>query len=58
MRAHPVITGVMVVCTVVGAVAGALYLPVEWHTARRLAAGVFSGAGCGLIIVATRLVGP
>ena len=58
LRAHPVITGVIVVCVVGGAIAGEMYLPMEWHAARRIAAGVVSGAGCGLMIVATRVVGP
>ena len=58
VRAHPFISGFMVACIVVGAAAGSLFLPPEWHPVRRLAAGIISGAGCGLIIVATRIVGP
>jgi len=56
-RAQPGLTAVLLGCTLLGTVAGAMHLPVEWHMVRRLAAGAVSGAGCGLIIVATRLLG-
>jgi hypothetical protein len=48
---------VMVACTVAGAVAGITLLAEDWTLARRLAAGAVAGAGCGLIVVTTRMVG-
>jgi hypothetical protein len=56
-RDHPVITAILVVCTLAGALIGALYLPGEWHLARRIAAGAVSGAGTALLLTFTRLYG-
>ncbi|MCP4868626.1 MAG: hypothetical protein GY898_07900 [Proteobacteria bacterium] len=57
MKAHPVITGFTLACCVVGVAASLVYLPSEWSTARKVAAGLLSGAGCSLLIVAPRVVG-
>lgn len=57
LRRHPVVTGVMVTCTLVGAVAGVLWLTDDWHMARRLAAGAVAGAGTGLLLTATKMMG-
>ena len=57
VASHPVIAGLFAVCTLSGAVAGAVYLPDEWSLARRLAAGAVAGAGSALIVSATRLIG-
>lgn len=55
--AHPVIFWLFVFCIVVGAVAGGVLLPGEWSLARRIAAGVVSGAGVALLVSAPRIVG-
>lgn len=57
LRDHPVLAAVMVACTVAGAVAGVYLLADDWTLARRLAAGAVAGAGCGLIVITTRMVG-
>jgi len=57
IRAHPVVTTVMVVCTVAGAIAGPLLLPEEWSLLRRLAGGVVAGGGTGLLLTATKMLG-
>jgi hypothetical protein len=57
LRRHPVIVAVMLVCTVAGAVLGALYLTGDWSLARRLAAGTIAGAGVGFLMTATKMVG-
>lgn len=54
---HPVITATLLVCTVGGAIAGALYLSGDWSLARRIAAGAVAGAGTGLLVTATKLFG-
>lgn len=54
-REHPIISGVFVGLTVGGVMAGVVYLPAEWHLARRVAAGALSGAGCALLITAHRM---
>ena len=43
LRRHPVITGVMLGCTLLGAVLGVLLLTDDWSLARRLAAGAVGG---------------
>lgn len=53
---HPVLTGVLIGCTVVGAIAGLSLLTPEWSVARRIAAGAVGGAGVGLLITATRMI--
>lgn len=57
LRRHPVIVAVMVLCTLAGAVLGALYLTGDWSLARRLAAGAIAGAGVGFLMTATKMVG-
>jgi hypothetical protein len=57
VRRHPVIVFVMLACTVLGAVLGAVYLGDDWSLARRLAAGAVSGAGIGLLFTATKMIG-
>lgn len=55
--AYPIISSVIVVCTVVGVVVGLVFLPEEWELWRKLAGGAVGGAGCGLIVTAPRIVG-
>jgi hypothetical protein len=57
IRDHPVITAVMVVCIAGGAALGLLGLDPEWSVARRLAGGIVGGAGVGLLITATKMMG-
>ena len=54
-RRHPVITSVMVGCTLIGAALGLALLTDEWSAARRLLAGAVAGAGTGLLITATKM---
>ena len=42
--------------TVAGAVAGIWVLDADWSVLRRILAGAFAGAGCGLILTANRLI--
>ena len=51
------ITGVMVVCIVGGAGLGLWGLDPEWSGVRRLAGGIVGGAGVGLLITATKMMG-
>ena len=55
VRRHPVITSVMVGCTLIGAALGLALLTDEWSAARRLLAGAVAGAGTGLLITATKI---
>jgi enoyl reductase-like protein len=57
LRRHPVIVGVMGVCTVGGTALGAVYLTGDWSLAHRLAAGAVAGAGFGLLLTATKMIG-
>jgi hypothetical protein len=54
-RRHPVVSGVLLGCTVAGAALGVWLLTGEWSLARRLAAGAVSGFGVGLLITATKM---
>jgi hypothetical protein len=47
----------MVVCTLGGAIVGVSMLSADWSLARRLAGGLIGGAGIGLLITATRMIG-
>lgn len=57
MKAHPIITGTLVTCILVGAAMGFGLLPEEWSLARRIAAGAFAGGGVGLTVTATKMIG-
>jgi hypothetical protein len=54
---HPAITSIMLACTVIGAVLGCILLSEDWPRARRVLGGAVGGAGCGLLITATRMIG-
>jgi len=56
-RSHPLITGFMLSCIVSGAVIGGIWLPDEWLSIRRVAAGAFMGAWVGLLVAAPRMLG-
>jgi hypothetical protein len=52
-----VVAGTLAACTLAGAVLGLVYLTGEWSAARRLAAGAVAGAGVGLLLTATKMLG-
>jgi len=54
---HPVITATLLGCTVIGAVLGVALLTGEWSVPRRLFAGAVAGAGAGLLVTATKMLG-
>lgn len=56
-RRHPVITGVMVGCVLLGAASGPLWMDADWSLIRRILAGALCGAGCGLLVTAPRMLG-
>jgi hypothetical protein len=57
IRAHPVITLVMVACTVGGTALAVFLGPAEWGLSRSLLAGAVGGSGVGFIIVVSRMLG-
>jgi hypothetical protein len=57
VREHPGIASVMLVCTLGGAALGFALLGAEWSVVRRIAGGAVAGAGIGLVITATRMIG-
>jgi len=57
MRAHPVITSVMVSCTVLGAIGGVMLLTGDWSLTRRLAAGTVAGGGVGILVCGIKVIG-
>lgn len=56
-REHPVIVGILVVSTLSGAVLGAYLLTGEWSLTRRILGGAVAGAGTGLLITTTKMLG-
>ena len=57
LRDHPVITGALLGCTLVGVGLGYELLSSEWPLWRRLLGGGVGGAGVGLLITAARMIG-
>ena len=57
LRAHPIITGVLLGCTLAGVGLGYELLSAEWPLWRRLLGGGVGGAGVGLFITAARMIG-
>ena len=55
LRRHPGVSATLVATTLLGAVAGALFLTGEWSLARRILAGGVAGAGTGLLLTATKM---
>jgi hypothetical protein len=55
VRRHPYLTATFVVGISLGALLGALFLPADWHLARRIAGGAVAGAGVGVFATVTRL---
>jgi hypothetical protein len=57
VRRHPVISVTLISCALIGAALGYTYLTADWSVARRIAAGAVAGAGTGLLITATKMLG-
>jgi hypothetical protein len=57
LRGHPVITATLLGCTIAGAVLGVYLLTDDWSIARRLAAGALAGAGTGVLMTGTKMIG-
>ncbi|MEW5850920.1 MAG: hypothetical protein AB2A00_19190 [Myxococcota bacterium] len=57
IRAHPVLTFVVLACTALGVVLAVPFAPPEWSLVRGVAAGAIGGAGVGYLIVASRTIG-
>jgi hypothetical protein len=57
LRARPVLTAVMIGCAAAGLVLGVTLLPEGWPLARRVLGGVLGGAGVGLMVTASRMIG-
>lgn len=57
LRRHPVLTGTIVGCALLGALLGFALLTQEWSALRRIAAGAVAGAGAGFLITATKMFG-
>ena len=51
------ITGTLLGCTLAGAVLGFYLLTGDWSPARRILAGALAGAGTGLLMTATKMIG-
>lgn len=57
VRAHPVVTAVMAVCILGGALLGPELLTAEWSLLRRVLGGALAGGGVGLLLTATKMLG-
>jgi hypothetical protein len=57
LRRHPVLTGTIMACTLVGAVLGFALLSQDWSALHRIAAGAVAGAGSAFVITATKMYG-
>jgi hypothetical protein len=56
-RRHPVMTSTVLVCALLGAALGGVFLPEEWSLVRRLVAGALAGAGTGMLMTGTKWIG-
>ena len=57
IREHPWITGIMLACTLGGALAGPQLFDEDWSLLRQVAAGAFGGAWVGITITVTKMIG-
>ncbi len=57
MRAHPVITSVMVSCIVLGAIGGVMLFTEDWSLARRLATGTVARGSVGILVCGIKMIG-
>jgi len=57
LRDHPVITGVLVVCTALGILGGVAFLDPGWSLLRRALGGALVGSGLGILFTATKMIG-
>jgi len=56
IQRHPVITAILVGCTLLGAALGFALLGDDWSALRRILAGTIGGSGVGLLITATKMI--
>ena len=56
IQRHPVITAILVGCTLLGAALGFALLGDDWSALHRIFAGTIGGAGVGLLITATKMI--
>jgi len=54
-RAHPWLVGLLLACTALGALVGTFALDADWSLARRALGGAVAGAGCALLVTASRM---
>ena len=57
LRDHPLLAASLGACLGLGVFAAFHFLPPEWSTLRRSAAGIVGGTGVWFLMVAPRLVG-
>ena len=57
VRRHPVMTALVLVSILTGAMLGGLYLTPEWSLLRRVAAGALAGGGAAFFALASRIIG-
>ncbi len=57
MRAHPVITSVMVSYVVLGAIGGVMLFTEDGSLARRLATGTVARGGVGILVCGIKMIG-
>jgi hypothetical protein len=56
IQRHPVISAILIGCTLLGAALGFALLGDDWSALRRILAGTIAGAGVGLLITATKML--
>jgi hypothetical protein len=56
IRRHPVITAILIGCTLLGAALGFALLGEDWSVLDRILAGTIGGAGVGLLVTATKMI--
>ena len=55
LRRHPILVAIFAACMLLGVGLGVVYLPEDWSLPRRIAGGVFGGAGVAIFLTVTRL---
>jgi hypothetical protein len=56
IQRHPVITAILIGCTLLGAALGFALLGEDWSVLDRILAGTIGGAGVGLLVTATKMI--
>jgi hypothetical protein len=57
LRARPVLAAVLIGFAAAGLLLGVTLLPEGWSLGRRVLGGVLGGAGVGLMVTASRMIG-